>query len=54
LRVSTVGLGSWKTYGGGGISEEQARECIETAFACGVNFIDTANVYSNGASDRQE
>jgi predicted oxidoreductase len=51
LRVSTVGLGSWKTYGGGGISDEQARECIETAFACGINFIDTASVYSNGASE---
>ena len=51
LRVSAVSLGSWKTYGGRGISDEQARECIETAFACGINFIDTANVYSNGASE---
>ena len=49
--MSAVSLGSWKTYGGGGISDEQARECIETAFVCGINFIDTANVYSNGASE---
>ena len=49
--MSAVSLGSWKTYGGGGISDEQAHECIETAFACGINFIDTANVYSNGASE---
>jgi aryl-alcohol dehydrogenase-like predicted oxidoreductase len=51
LHVSAVSLGSWKTYGGGGISDEQARECLDAAFACGVNFIDTANVYSNGASE---
>ena len=38
--MSAVSLGSWKTYGGGGISDEQARECIETAFVCGINFIE--------------
>jgi aryl-alcohol dehydrogenase-like predicted oxidoreductase len=37
--------------GGGGISDEQARSCIDTAFACGINFIDTANIYSGGASE---
>ena len=51
LDVSAISLGSWKTYGGGGISDEQARACLDTAFACGINFIDTANVYSNGASE---
>ena len=50
LNISAVSLGSWKTYGGA-ISDEQARECIDTAFACGINFIDTANVYSGGASE---
>jgi aryl-alcohol dehydrogenase-like predicted oxidoreductase len=50
LHISAVSLGSWKTYGGA-ISDEQARACIDTAFACGINFIDTANVYSGGASE---
>jgi 1-deoxyxylulose-5-phosphate synthase len=49
LRIPAVSLGSWKTYGGGGISDEQARARIDAAFECGVNFIDTANVYSDGA-----
>ena len=44
LDISVVSLGSWKTYGGS-ISDEQARACIDTAFAVGINFIDTANVY---------
>ena len=50
LNISAVSLGSWKTYGGA-ISDEQARECIDTAFACGINFIDTANVYSGGGTE---
>ena len=50
LHISAISLGSWKTYGGA-ISDEQARACIDTAFACGINFIDTANVYSGGASE---
>jgi len=51
LRVSAIGLGTWKTYGGGGVPDDRARECIDTAFDCGINFIDTANVYSAGASE---
>jgi aryl-alcohol dehydrogenase-like predicted oxidoreductase len=51
LDIAAVSLGSWKTYGGGGLSDEQAEACIDTAFACGINFIDTANVYSGGASE---
>ncbi len=51
LRVSAIGLGTWKTYGGGGVPDDRARECIDTAFACGINFVDTANVYSAGASE---
>jgi 1-deoxyxylulose-5-phosphate synthase len=50
LNISAVSLGIWKTYGGA-ISDEEARDCIDTAFACGINFIDTANVYSVGASE---
>jgi aryl-alcohol dehydrogenase-like predicted oxidoreductase len=51
LHVSAIGLGTWKTYGGGGVPDDRARECIDTAFGCGINFVDTANVYSGGASE---
>jgi aryl-alcohol dehydrogenase-like predicted oxidoreductase len=51
LKISAVSLGTWKTYGGG-VTDREAEACIDAAFACGINFIDTANVYSGGASER--
>jgi aryl-alcohol dehydrogenase-like predicted oxidoreductase len=50
LHVSEVSLGSWLTYGGG-VSREQAEACVHRAFDAGINFIDTANVYSGGAAE---
>jgi len=50
LEVSEVSLGSWLTYGGG-VSREQAEACVNRAFDVGINFIDTANVYSGGAAE---
>jgi aryl-alcohol dehydrogenase-like predicted oxidoreductase len=50
LVVSEVGLGSWLTYGGG-VAREAAEACVRRAFDVGVNFIDTANVYSGGAAE---
>ena len=50
LEVSEIGLGSWLTYGGG-VAREQAEACVRRAFDLGVNFIDTANVYSGGAAE---
>jgi aryl-alcohol dehydrogenase-like predicted oxidoreductase len=50
LLVSEVSLGSWLTYGGG-VSREQAEACVQRAFDVGINFIDTANVYSGGAAE---
>src|SRR5919205_2150923 len=50
LVVSEVSLGSWLTYGGG-VGREQAEACVRRAFELGVNFIDTANVYSGGAAE---
>ncbi|HET7316224.1 MAG TPA: aldo/keto reductase family protein [Sphingomicrobium sp.] len=51
LRVSEISLGSWLTYGGG-VEAEKARACLDEAFAQGINFIDTANVYGQGAAER--
>jgi len=50
LKVSEISLGSWLTYGVG-VEADKARACLEEAFAVGINFIDTANVYGRGAAE---
>jgi aryl-alcohol dehydrogenase-like predicted oxidoreductase len=50
LEISEISLGSWLTYGGG-VAREQAEACVAKAFELGINFIDTANVYSRGAAE---
>ena len=50
LEVSEISLGSWLTYGVG-VEADAARACLDEAFAQGVNFIDTANVYGRGAAE---
>ena len=50
LQVSEISLGSWLTYGGG-VARAQAEACVAKAFEVGINFIDTANVYSRGGAE---
>ena len=50
LNVSEISLGSWLTYGVG-VEADSARACLGEAFAQGINFIDTANVYGRGAAE---
>jgi aryl-alcohol dehydrogenase-like predicted oxidoreductase len=50
LQVSEISLGSWMTYGGA-IPRDQAEACVAAAFEAGINFIDTANVYSGGGAE---
>src|SRR5919201_1240066 len=50
LQVSEISLGSWLTYGGG-VGADQAEACVAKAFEVGINFIDTANVYSRGGAE---
>jgi 1-deoxyxylulose-5-phosphate synthase len=50
LDVSEISLGSWLTYGGG-VANTQAEACVAKAFEVGINFIDTANVYSQGGAE---
>jgi len=50
LLVSEIGLGSWLTYGGG-VARQAAEACVARALELGINFIDTANVYSGGAAE---
>src|SRR5216117_339419 len=50
LDVSEISLGSWLTFGGG-VSNAQAEASVAKAFELGMNFIDTANVYSQGGAE---
>ena len=50
LEISEISLGSWLTFGGG-VSNVQAEACVAKAFEVGINFIDTANVYSSGGAE---
>jgi 1-deoxyxylulose-5-phosphate synthase len=50
LEVSEISLGSWLTYSGG-VERERAEACVKAAFEEGINFIDTANVYGQGAAE---
>src|SRR5579864_3962517 len=50
LQVSEISLGSWMTYGGS-ISDANGEACVAKAFDLGINFIDTANVYSSGGAE---
>src|SRR5258706_11801725 len=54
LRVSPLALGTM-TFGtewGWGADERDARRMFDTYVARGGNFIDTANVYTGGTSER--
>jgi len=50
LQVSEISLGSWLTYGVG-VAADAARACLDEAFAQGINFIDTSNIYGRGAAE---
>jgi aryl-alcohol dehydrogenase-like predicted oxidoreductase len=50
LMVSEISLGSWMTYGGS-VARERAEACVAKAFELGIDFIDTANVYSGGGAE---
>ena len=51
--VSEISFGAWAIGGAwGDVSEEDALGALRTAVDCGVNFIDTADVYGDGRSER--
>jgi len=51
LRISELGLGSWLTHGGS-VAEAASAELIHAAYAAGINFFDTANMYAKGAAEQ--
>jgi aryl-alcohol dehydrogenase-like predicted oxidoreductase len=50
LQVSEICLGTWTTFGGS-LSDDDAAALVDAAFGLGINFFDTANVYSEGRSE---
>jgi aryl-alcohol dehydrogenase-like predicted oxidoreductase len=50
LRVSEICLGTWTTFGGS-LDEAAAIALVAAAFEQGINFFDTANIYSEGRSE---
>jgi len=53
FRVSEISLGTWQTGGkwGSAFSFKNAEQIINCAIDNGINFIDTADVYSGGMSE---
>jgi aryl-alcohol dehydrogenase-like predicted oxidoreductase len=51
MKVSEIALGSWMTFGGG-VEAKRSEACVRRALELGINFIDTANVYSGGEAER--
>jgi aryl-alcohol dehydrogenase-like predicted oxidoreductase len=45
-----AGEGMWKPVAG--VEQELADQMLKTSFDAGVNFVDTANVYTNGESEK--
>lgn len=54
LTVPEIGLGCWQLGGGWGDhwDNDVAQQILASAYASGVRFIDTADVYGGGASER--
>jgi len=51
--VSEISFGAWAIGGAWGhVSDEEALGALHEAVDCGVNFIDTADVYGDGRSER--
>ena len=53
LRVSEICLGTM-TFGedwGWGASKDESRRILDTYLDAGGNFVDTANLYTNGTSE---
>ncbi|SFR99401.1 Predicted oxidoreductase [Halomicrobium zhouii] len=51
--VTEVGLGTWNIGGSwGDVSDEDGRDVVRTALDAGIDFIDTADVYGDGRSEK--
>jgi aryl-alcohol dehydrogenase-like predicted oxidoreductase len=52
-KISTISFGAWAIGGAwGAVDDRQSMAALERAIDLGVNFIDTADVYGDGRSER--
>jgi voltage-dependent potassium channel beta subunit len=51
MKVSTVSLGAWTTYGGSVQDKKLITDIVAKAFDKGVNFFDNADAYARGAGE---
>jgi len=52
-KVSDISFGAWAIGGAwGSVSDDESLAALRKAIDCGVNFIDTADVYGDGRSER--
>jgi aryl-alcohol dehydrogenase-like predicted oxidoreductase len=52
-QVSVIGLGTWQLGADwGDVTEDAAREVLESSLEAGVTFFDTADVYGDGRSEQ--
>ena len=53
MSVSVISFGAWAIGGSwGAVDDEESMRTLHTAIDSGVNFIDTADVYGDGRSER--
>ncbi len=50
LKISEISLGSWWTFGKK-VEKDESVRCVRRAFEMGVNFFDTADIYSEGQAE---
>lgn len=51
MKVSSLSLGGWTTFGGSITSERTTRAILHAAYDAGINFFDIADVYARGAAE---
>lgn len=51
-QVSAVAFGTWRMHSGNNVSLDQATKALEAAYDCGINFIDSSDVYGRGESEK--
>lgn len=51
--ISEIGFGAWQIGGSwGDVSEEDGKRALNAALDSGITFIDTADVYGDGRSEK--
>lgn len=51
MKISTISIGAWLTYGEDHVDFSDAELCIREAIEGGINFIDVADMYAKGKAE---